>query len=435
MKLLPRQRIILTIAAVVLVLHLLVAAFVRPSILVNLYGDATACVLLLLAFHATWGNCRCASVVLSLFWKLFAGGLAIMLLSQVYWFHFDWAQRYSAPTPVVGDTLYILAHVFFLSALALCPHSASAGRDLRTRGLDFVLLSLWWLSLYGYFSLPWQLVQPNFSHYHHTLFVLMLIQNLVIVLALVVFSVREPSPWRGLYLQLLAAFVLIAVGNLFLNMAIDGGTYYAGSFYDTPFLLAICLLTFIAGLGPTLQPREDSTPNREIIQNVWTARLAMLGLLSLPFIALLGLSDKNLPPDVATFRLRLVFGAMFLLGALVYWKLTFLTRELGHLVRLTRESIENLQAVQHQVTHSEKLIALGRLAAGAAHEISNPLTAIFGYSELLTDIPALSPEDRAHAQSIQQQVHRAQDSVNSLRNSLRQNPTPALLLIDKKPTS
>jgi signal transduction histidine kinase len=155
----------------------------------------------------------------------------------------------------------------------------------------------------------------------------------------------------------------------------------------------------------------------------------------LPCVAILGLFEKDVPAGVANFRLRLVFGAMFLLGVLVYGKLSLLARELGRLVRLTHESIERFQNVQQQVTHSEKLIALGRLAAGAAHEISNPLTAIFGYSELLTDIPSLSPEDRAQAHLIQQQVHRAQAAVTSLRNSLRQSSSPAPVLIDKKPSS
>ncbi len=113
---------------------------------------------------------------------------------------------------------------------------------------------------------------------------------------------------------------------------------------------------------------------------------------------------------------------MFFLGALVFWKLNLLARELIHLVNLTQTSIENLKAVQNRITQSQKLAALGRLAAGATHEISNPLTAILGYSELLADIPSLSPQDKENAQIIQQQVHRAQAAVNSLRNSLR---TPA----------
>ena len=234
---------------------------------------------------------------------------------------------------------------------------------------------------------------------------------------------------------MMVAFVLIAGGDLLLSVAIDTGKYFAGSFYDTPFLLAVFMFTPIAALGPALAPREDPRPNRELIQSVWTARFAMLAILSLPVIALLGLYEKDVQPEVAHFRLRLVFGAMFLLGAFVYLKLNLLAGELSRMVRLTRDSIENLKAVQQQVSHSEKLVALGRLAAGAAHEISNPLTAIFGYSELLTDIPSLAPEDRASAQLIQRQVHHAQAAVIDLRNSLRQSPAPPAFLIEKKPSS
>jgi signal transduction histidine kinase len=161
----------------------------------------------------------------------------------------------------------------------------------------------------------------------------------------------------------------------------------------------------------------------------------MLGMLSLPFLAVLALYEKNVPVSIAVFRLKLVFGAMFVLGALVYWKLSLLARELVRLVSLTRDSIENLKAVQRQVTHSEKMVALGRLTAGAAHEISNPLTAILGYSELLTDIPSLSPNDLANARLIQQQVRQAQAAVNSLRNTARQNHSANSVIVDKNPAS
>jgi signal transduction histidine kinase len=68
-----------------------------------------------------------------------------------------------------------------------------------------------------------------------------------------------------------------------------------------------------------------------------------------------------------------------------------------------------------------------RLAAGATDEISNPLTAILGYSELLADIPALSPGDRDNAKAIHQRVHHAQAAVNSLRDTLRRtSPLPPI---------
>jgi len=425
----PRQKAYLVIATAVFVHHLAVAAIAKPSFGLTMYGDAVPCVLLILAILAIRENFRSSPGVLPVFWKVCAGGLALMLLSQMYWFYYDWRRLTSTPSPVPGDSLFLFAHVFFLSALALRPHAASAGRDLRIRSLDFALLSLWWLCLYGYFALPWQIVVQDFSHYNPAYYLLVFLQHLVIVAALIVLSVRKRGAWRMFYLQMVVAFVLIAGGNLMLSVAIDSGSYYAGGFYDTAFLLAVYLFTVFACFGSSLEPSEDMTPNRELVQSVWTARMAMVVILSLPLIALWGLRSKAAPEGIAIFRLRLVFGSMFVLGGLVYWKLSLLSRELIRLVRLTRDSVENLRAVQQRVSQSEKFVALGRLAAGAAHEISNPLTAILGYSELLADVPSLSGEDRTNAHRIREQVHRAQAAVTSLRNTMRRN-SPAV--VDKK---
>ena len=430
MSLQPRYKIYLALACAIFCLHLAVAAVAKPSFGLTIFGDALPCGLLIVAILAVRENFRFVHGVLPLFWKLMAAGLVQMLLSQAYWFYYDSLYRYSSPSPVIGDTLFLLAHVFFLSAFVMRPHSASAGRDMRLRHLDFALLTFWWLALYAYFALPWQLVTQDFSKYSPAFYLLAFIQHLMIIIGLGVVWKRCTGLWRTFYGSFLCLFVLIAAGNLLLSVAIDHGVYQAGGFYDTPFLLSLLLVTVVAAFGPSLQPGEDKAPNREISQSLWTARVAMVAILSLPVIALLGSFAKNLPEDVAVFRLRLVFGAMLLLSGLVFWKLTLLARELRRLVRLSRASLENLKSVQAQVTHSQKLAALGRLAAGATHEISNPLTAILGYSELLTDIPSLSPPDRESAQIIQKQVHRAQAAVNSLRNSLRNpdspHPTPVL---------
>jgi hypothetical protein len=427
--------LILIIASAVFVLHLVVAALAKPSFALTMCGDAFPTVLLALAILATRENYRNSPGILPIFWKVLAGGLVVMLLSQAFWFYYDWRRLTSAPSPVPGDALFLIAQVFFLSALALRPHSASTRRDLRIRSLDFVLLSLWWLCLYGYFAWPWQVVVQDFSHYNPASYFLAFLQHFVIIVALVVLCFRKTGPWRIFYLQLTGSFILIAIGNLILSMAINGGSYYAGSFYDTLFFSGSYLFTWIACYGSTLKPHEDPTPNRELVQSAWTARIAMIVMLSLPLIALWGLRAQDIPHNVAIFRLRLIFIAMFVLGGLAYWKLNLLSRELVRLVHLSRDSIEKLKTVQQRVSHSEKFVALGRLAAGAAHEISNPLTAILGYSELLADIPALSAEDRANAQQIREQVHRAQAAVASLRNTLRRDATPLAQLVDKKPVS
>jgi signal transduction histidine kinase len=65
------------------------------------------------------------------------------------------------------------------------------------------------------------------------------------------------------------------------------------------------------------------------------------------------------------------------------------------------------------------MAALGRLAFGATHEISNPLTAILGYAELLRDIPTLTPLERRSVEDIQEQVHAAQAAINGMRRFVR----------------
>jgi signal transduction histidine kinase len=439
MKGTPRQKLYLGIATALFVSHLVIAAVVKPSFALTMCGDAFPTALVVLAILAIRENLRTTPGVSGAFWKLFAGGLTVVLVSQLFWFYFDWRRLNYDPSPVIGDSLFIIAHVFFLSALALRPHSASARSDLGIRSLDFALLSLWWLCLYGYFAWPWQIVLRDLSQYNPAYYILTLIEHLVILAIVAVLAARRTGAWRIFYLQLTLAFALIAAGNLLLSVAIDEGKYYAGGYYDTLFFAGLYVFTWVACFGASLQPQKDAAPNRELVVSVWTARVAMAVILSLPLVALLGLGAKTLPQNVATFRLRLIFGFMSVLGGLAYWKLNLLTRELVRLVHLTRGSIENLKSVQQRVSDSEKFVALGRLAAGAAHEISNPLTAILGYSELLADIPALSPEDRLQAKEIRGQVHRAQAAVASLRHSmslsLSLKATPVMLINEKEKLS
>ncbi|GAB4421804.1 MAG: sensor histidine kinase [Thermodesulfovibrionales bacterium] len=59
--------------------------------------------------------------------------------------------------------------------------------------------------------------------------------------------------------------------------------------------------------------------------------------------------------------------------------------ELHGYIRLIQDVTE-MKKMEEQIIHSEKLASIGRLAAGIAHEIGNPLTSIFSFVQILREM-------------------------------------------------
>lgn len=77
--------------------------------------------------------------------------------------------------------------------------------------------------------------------------------------------------------------------------------------------------------------------------------------------------------------------------------------------------------LQEQLVQSEKLAALGKLAAGVAHEINNPLTGIMAYTEdLIEEIPSTDPHNE-DLKVILRETLRCRDIVRNLLDFARQD--------------
>jgi len=100
--------------------------------------------------------------------------------------------------------------------------------------------------------------------------------------------------------------------------------------------------------------------------------------------------------------------------------------ELGDLTRAFNDMTRRLGDVQRQLTQADKLAGLGRLAAGVAHEINNPLTGVLTYASfLLRRVSGTHPEDQGLKEDLEvvvRETKRCRDIVRGLLDFARQTP-------------
>lgn len=84
------------------------------------------------------------------------------------------------------------------------------------------------------------------------------------------------------------------------------------------------------------------------------------------------------------------------------------------------ETTTKLRTTQHELVRSEKLASVGRLAAGIAHEIGNPLAAILGFVELLRGSKLSSSEQGEFLQRIHSETERINKIIRDLLDFSRQ---------------
>jgi signal transduction histidine kinase len=298
--------------------------------------------------------------------------------------------------------------------------------------LDFGLLLTWWTFLYVYVVLPWMYATPTLEVYNRNYNILTYLQHFLITIGFAVCWLRTQGAWRTVYFHLFAPTALYTVDSLITNIAIARNAYYTGSWYDLPIMTAF----FWYGMAGAIAFRKrqeldipiEGDEARIARDSVWATRFAMAAVLSLPLFALYALRFEQDTPAVRDFRLTVTLVAALPLALVVFLRTHLADADRARLLARSESSIENLQRLQAQLVQSEKLVSLGQLAAGAAHEINNPLTAILGYSDLLADDESLPERTRATAVKIREQARRTKSLVQNLLSFARQVPAERTLL-------
>ena len=85
------------------------------------------------------------------------------------------------------------------------------------------------------------------------------------------------------------------------------------------------------------------------------------------------------------------------------------------------KDITDQKRLEQQIQQTEKIVSMGQLAAGVAHEINNPLGVILCHIDLIKDDPTLSEEARADLETIEKHAGNCRTIIADLLNFARQH--------------
>ncbi|MDA1081787.1 MAG: ATP-binding protein, partial [Gemmatimonadetes bacterium] len=195
------------------------------------------------------------------------------------------------------------------------------------------------------------------------------------------------------------ALFMVAAADLLFEAMLLRGTYQTGSPIDVWYAAAVVLFA----LGVDAQCRfRPGTPPPVDLRPLNRADAIVFGAIAasiLPLVVELSTSDTVSPAFAAS-----AVGVVALM-VLMLWRQRIARQEIGLLVTT------HLQ-LEHQLWQAQKLDAIGRLAAGVAHDFNNVLTAISSHAQLLSS--GHGPEVASQAGEIEFAAARAATLVRRL---------------------
>ena len=392
------------------------------------FGDIAMCLVPLFANTCLLWNASSPYRRQNSFWMLLALGCTFWLAGQLIWTYDSLVLHIPVLSVSIVDLIFFLHTIPLIAALALMPHARRMRETLRYGYLDLLLLATWGLYIYCFLVVAWMRDPAYSGLYRSRDLQVYAFANFIFLAGMGALAFRARGGWRTVYWNLFGASAAYIVALWLAVTEGIRGRYHAGGLVNLPVMVTFVWFGTAGIVAHRISPAPDKSEEERTRDAMWPARLAMLAIVSLPAMAAWSVFLSHAPVAVRHFRLLLTLVTIVVGTALVFFRQQLVDRERLSLMRGLQNSVEQLKRLQMQFVQAEKLASLGQLAAGAAHEINNPLTAILGYAELIHEDAAASDKSRSLSEKIREQARRTKVLVSNLLSFARQVPTEKQLL-------
>src|SRR5580692_1228700 len=316
----------------IVVIKAVLSLAVKPGSFLVSYSGISYFLLLLLATGFAIRNGMRQTLGSRPFWVLLAIAYGLWALNQSLKLYYELGRHMDAPDNSIVDPVLFLHLVPLMAAVATLPHWNVFDRKPYRAILNTLLLLFFWGFLYGYFIFPYQYLFSSSatpSSYGLRFDILYLLENLALVLAVGILTLRVQPPWKSIYLHLFGASILYTLSSAVANLAIDSGGYVNGKLYGLGLTASVCWFVWVPlraqqELGPeaTAATRFDSGESSR--GSIWA--MLVVVMISIPIVW--ELFQRNESSGLRTLRVLVAITAIVCLASAAYIKEYLARREL-----------------------------------------------------------------------------------------------------------
>jgi PAS domain S-box-containing protein len=304
---------------------------VKPGSFLVSYSGISYFLLLLLATSFAIRNGLQDTLGSRPFWVFLAIAYGLWSLHQGLSVYYECGLHIEVPNNSIADPVLSLHIVPLIAAVATLPHRNLSDRRPYRAILNFFLLLFFWIVLYGYTVFPYQYLFSNTAppSYDLRFDAVYLLENLALVVAVGILTLRVQAPWKSIYFHLLGASTLYALSSTVANIAIDSGGYVNGKLYGLGLTASVCWFVWIPLRARQLSgtdvraTRSDGSPGSQ------TSAWAMLVVVMISIPLVWELFQRNETTGMRTLRLLVAIVAIVCLASAAYIKEYLAKRELA----------------------------------------------------------------------------------------------------------